>query len=201
VAGLDTAGLSWLDARALKLRRDFWLGLLGCLSFACQPEIGDSCTSSSDCSVSEQRTCDTTQPGGYCTRFSCTAGDCPEEAACIGFRSVLSSAPLCSGLQERPRLQRTACLRRCSKESDCRGGYDCIDMSLPNPWGASVIENSGGTKVCALPPPSESYGDTAICSPAPAPAPVPPLDAGRIPPLDASAPDAAADGGDSGVGP
>jgi hypothetical protein len=185
----------------LKLRRDFWLGLLGCLSLACQPEIGDSCTSSSDCSVSEQRTCDTQQPGGYCTRFSCTAGDCPEEAACIGFRSVLSSAPLCAGLQSRPRLQRTACMLRCSKNSDCRGGYECVDMALANPWGARVIEHGGGTKVCSQPVPSESYGDTAICSPTQAPAPIPPLDAGRVPVPDDGGLDAAADGGDSGTAP
>jgi hypothetical protein len=152
---------------------------LGLAALACQPEIGDACNTSGDCSVSEQRTCDTTMPGGYCTRFACSSDDCPDESACIGFRSVLSSAPGCGSLQERPRLQRSSCMLRCRRDSDCRGGYACVDMALPNPWGASVIENGGGTKVCTLPPPPESYGETQICAAPTGPVVGPlPLDAG-----------------------
>jgi hypothetical protein len=168
----------------LKPLRDYVLLALGLAALACQPEIGDSCTTSGDCSVSEQRTCDTTLPGGYCTRFGCSADDCPDEAACIGYRSVISSAPGCASLQERPRLQRSACMFRCERDSDCRSGYVCYDMAQPNPWGASVIEYRGNTKVCTPPPPTPVYGQTQICE-APAEPVVGPL------PLDAGGGDAA----------
>ena len=38
------------------------LSLLGC-----NPEIGDSCSASLDCSDAGDRVCDGTLPGGYCT--------------------------------------------------------------------------------------------------------------------------------------
>ena len=50
------------------------------LLVACQPEIGDSCSNASDCSQQGERTCDVTQPGGYCTIFGCDVDACPEEA-------------------------------------------------------------------------------------------------------------------------
>jgi hypothetical protein len=141
----------------------FALGALGCL-FACQPEIGDECSNASDCSVQEQRTCDTTYPGGYCTVLGCDADTCPEEASCVAFQSVVSVAPECASLQLRPRLQRTVCMKTCSRNADCRGGYQCVDMSRRNPWGASVVDPGASGKVCALPPPPEPAGDSAVCS-------------------------------------
>jgi hypothetical protein len=170
-----------IDAAPLKPLRDYVALALGLFALACQPEIGDSCKTSGDCSVSEQRTCDTTLPDGYCTRFGCSAGDCPEESACIGFRTTLSGAPGCASLQERPRLQRTACMLRCKKNSDCRNGYACVDLSVPNPWGASVIESEGGSRICTLPPPPASYGETQVCEPPSGPAIGPlPVDAGGM---------------------
>jgi len=145
------------------------------LLVACQPEIGDSCSSAGDCSQQGERTCDVTEPGGYCTIFGCDKDTCPEEAACIGFQSVVSIAPECSSLQARPRLQRSLCMFSCKKNSDCRGGYSCVDMKQRNPWGAQVI-SSGSGKVCALAPPAEPVGETQVCSEAPLPIPV--FDAG-----------------------
>jgi hypothetical protein len=156
--------------------------------FACQPEIGDSCSNASDCSVQDQRTCDTTFPGGYCTVFGCGADTCPEESTCVGFQSVLSIAPECSDIAVRPRLQRTACMRSCSRNSDCRGGYACVDVSLANPWGALVIDSSARGRVCALLPPESPVGETGVCEHG-TPVDVPPLD---VPPLDAGS-DADAD--------
>jgi hypothetical protein len=162
---------------------------LGLAALACQPEIGDSCSTSGDCSVSEQRTCDTTFPGGYCTRFGCSADDCPDESACIGFRSVLSVNPECSSVQERPRLLRSACMFRCERDSDCRRGYECVDMAQPNAWGASVIESRGGTKVCSLPTPEATTGESQVCAPSTGPVIEPlPNDAGD---RDAASADAA----------
>lgn len=153
------------------------IAALTVFAFACQPEIGDSCSNASDCSVQDQRTCDTTFPGGYCTVFGCGAGTCPEESTCIGFQSVLSIAPECSDIAVRPRLQRTACMFSCSRDSDCRGGYACVDVSVANPWGAVVIEASGGSRICTLPPPALPEGETGVCEYG-TPVPVPPLDAG-----------------------
>lgn len=157
--------------------------------FGCQPEIGDSCSTASDCSVQDQRTCDTTYPGGYCTVFGCGADTCPEEATCIGFQSVTSVAPECASLSARPRLQRTACMRSCERNSDCRGGYVCVDLIQSNPWGALVVDRSSDGRVCVLPPPEAPSGAADVCaySPAPEQEPLPdPSDAGM---------DAAPDGG------
>jgi hypothetical protein len=158
----------------------FALGALLPLALACQPEIGDSCSSASDCSVQEQRTCDTTSPGGYCTVLGCGPGTCPSEAVCIGFQTLLSVAPECASQQSRARLQRTLCMRECDGDSDCRGGYRCVDMSQRNPWGALVLERGGGGKVCTLEPPEEARGDSAVCAEAEPLATPAPLDAGRV---------------------
>lgn len=125
-------------------------------------------------------------PGGYCTEFGCSEDSCPSEAACIGYQSVVSTAPECASLQARPRLQRTACMLKCSRDSDCRGGYVCVDVRQPNAWGALLLESSGSGKVCTQPPPPEPQGITEICAPSsPAAAPAlpvgPELDAGLVP--------------------
>jgi len=146
---------------------------------ACQPEIGDSCSNASDCSVQEQRTCDTTYPGGYCTVLGCEADSCPEEASCVAFQSVVSVAPECASYQARPRLQRTVCMKSCNNDGDCRGGYQCVDLSGPNPWAATVVESGGSRKVCTLPPPPLPEGDPAVCTPSAPPPPPAALDAGN----------------------
>jgi len=175
-----------------------WALLAALVLWSCQPEIGDSCSNASDCSQQGERTCDTTFPGGYCTKFGCSADSCPSEAACIGFQTLISIAPECANLQARPRLQRTSCMRSCDKDSDCRSGstlapgqrdYVCVDLALPNPWGALLIDRSGSAKVCTLAPPPDPVGETGVCrsqpaaltppQPATGPAPVEPTtDAG-----------------------
>jgi hypothetical protein len=117
----------------------------------CKPQIGDDCQVSTDCSNVGDRLCDTTQPGGYCTIFNCEPGTCPEEAICVAFKTSIAAA--CTDPQDGIRLQRTFCLRNCSDNSDCRGGYDCIDLGNPqNPWGAKIMENgSYNGAVCIVP--------------------------------------------------
>jgi hypothetical protein len=149
--------------RVLSRSRRFF-ALVALALAACQPQIGDSCSNASDCSVQDQRTCDTTFPGGYCTELGCGADDCPSEAACIGFQSVVSVAAECASLQSRPRLQRSVCMLSCDKNSDCRDNYVCVDMSVRNPWGAVVLDRSANGKVCSLAPPAEPTGETAVCS-------------------------------------
>ena len=113
-----------------------WLELLAAVVFllsslvGCKPEIGDECTVSTDCSATGDRLCDTTQPGGYCTIFNCEPGTCPDEAICIAFGALPSTAPACLDLQASSRFERAFCLRSCDDDSDCRGGYECIARGL-----------------------------------------------------------------------
>ncbi len=122
------------------------------LTVACTREIGDSCTTGTDCSQTGGRTCDTTMPGGYCTVANCEPDSCPEEAACMGFVSAPSTADSCSGLNDSREL-RQFCMRRCSSQDDCRGGYICADLNAEkNDWGAKRLDNaSADGRVCALP--------------------------------------------------
>jgi hypothetical protein len=158
--------------------RSLWVFAFVGVIWGCQPEIGDDCSNASDCSVQEQRTCDTTLPGGYCTVLGCDADTCPDEASCVAFQSVLSIAPECASFQARPRLQRSLCMKTCKNDSDCRNGYACVDMSRRNPWGATVVDPGASGKVCALAPPPEPAGNPAVCEPSAPPPLPPPLDAG-----------------------
>lgn len=70
----------------------------------------------------------------------------------MGYRTTLADTPECASPFERRRLERSFCMRSCSSDADCRGGYSCIDVSEQNPWGATLLENGDKSgKVCALP--------------------------------------------------
>jgi hypothetical protein len=76
--------------------------------------IGDGCGSSVDCSVTGERQCDLSQPGGYCTIFACDADTCPE-GACVEWRFVPS------------RTAETWCMKTCDNTGDCgRREYSCV---------------------------------------------------------------------------
>ena len=51
----------------------------------CRRQIGDECTTAAECNPNGTRSCDATQPGGYCTIQGCDENSCPEEAACIRY--------------------------------------------------------------------------------------------------------------------
>jgi len=53
------------------------------LGGACSHEIGDSCKSSVDCDPNGTRSCDLSQPGGYCTVVGCDTTACPSGSTCI----------------------------------------------------------------------------------------------------------------------
>lgn len=92
-----------------------WVLVVG-LAVGCQPEIGDSCDVSLDCSTLGNRLCDRTQPGGYCTVPDCEEGACPDDSVCVRF------------WPNEPRLSATYCMASCSRNSDCRkgSGYRCM---------------------------------------------------------------------------
>ena len=89
--------------------------LLG-LGQACAAQVGDSCGSNGDCGTN--RICDTSLPGGYCTRTPCDVNGCPDEAVCITFEDGHSF-----------------CMKYCSNDGDCRGGdYACVQEFGDHPY-------------------------------------------------------------------
>ena len=122
---------------------------------ACGNEIGDECETYQECFDAESdRLClSPTEgfPGGYCTIFNCRPGECPAEAACVAYRYSLAPTPECSDNGYRSRLQRSYCMLRCNDDSDCRSGYECMEMSGDNPLGAVTLERESGVKVCSVP--------------------------------------------------
>jgi hypothetical protein len=120
------------------------------LTLGCSPEIGDECSTSTDCSQSGDRLCDITQPGGYCTMFNCEPGDCPDEASCVIFGVTPSTLPGCEDPFGVTPYQRSFCLKTCESDGDCRSGYECANFKdQDNPWGAVHVD--GGGKACAVP--------------------------------------------------
>lgn len=118
-----------------------WL-LLSCLAAfgsACGHEIGDSCTTSLDCSQQNSRICDRTQSGGYCTIAPCERGTCPEEATCVEFRPA------------EDRLALTYCMRKCSSDSDCRDdeGYRCRSAQEFSSCQEAATLDGPGQRFCA----------------------------------------------------
>jgi len=121
------------------------LALLACLA-GCSPQLGDSCQTSADCSVSGERICDTAQPGGYCTVRGCDPGTCPGSSVCVEWR------------YDPPRTAETWCMAKCKTNGGCRqgAGYRCVrqgDDVLVGPDGsplAQVLEEDGeGRGFCA----------------------------------------------------
>jgi len=145
---------------------------------ACGSEIGDSCLLNSDCDPNQTRTCDLTQPEGYCTVIGCDHDTCPDESVCVSFfvggftnrtcdptTEDLSTddctfEEVCSLTEQCvPRSAETRyCMRKCGGSGDCRDGYECRDNDL--------MISHGGQPV--LPPDERPTGDLqAFCALAP----------------------------------
>lgn len=95
--------------RQISLSALVTFSLASALAAGCAPEIGDACIASNECGPTQ--VCDTTAPGGYCTRLNCFEDGCPSEGVCIDFQE--------NGI--------SACMRRCDDNRDCRNrdGYVC----------------------------------------------------------------------------
>lgn len=63
----------------------FGLAIFPAFLVGCGKEIGDPCRTSIDCSINGDRTCDISQPGGYCTVEGCDERSCPNESTCVRF--------------------------------------------------------------------------------------------------------------------
>lgn len=109
------------------------LALLLAVAPACKKVIGDSCSTSTDCSLQGDRVCDTTQVSGYCTVANCDPGTCPDEAVCVAYNA------------QARRLTRRFCMASCDTDDDCRDEYRCV---IPTPAQAMCAQ--GGVEI--LPP-------------------------------------------------
>jgi hypothetical protein len=148
--------------------------LLALLAMAgCRMNIGDSCGGSADCSITGERQCDLTQPGGYCTVFSCDPDTCPE-GACVEWRFIPS------------RTAETWCMKTCGADSSCRGEYRCVfpeEVNRDGEWEADLApddrvaritdlnQGRATSRICVavsnfetIPPESERYAPTEALS-------------------------------------
>ncbi|MES1208740.1 MAG: hypothetical protein ABUS79_22610 [Pseudomonadota bacterium] len=76
-----TRRVVWRAALAALLAGGAFVGAMGC-----GRKIGDGCSTSTDCDPSGgTRTCDLSQPGGYCLIEGCDARSCPEDSFCARF--------------------------------------------------------------------------------------------------------------------
>jgi hypothetical protein len=113
---------------------------------ACAPQVGKSCSLSTDCSQLGDRLCDTTQPGGYCTVFNCEPDQCPS-STCVAFNPTLDPSCGVAADGRWPRYEQSFCLAACNSEGDCRTQYDCVDLSDPTKQiqrGAQVVDQFAG---------------------------------------------------------
>lgn len=133
---------------------------LSAMAAGCTPEIGDKCVVSTDCSTQGDRQCDTSQPGGYCTKLNCVGESCPDDAACVLFDAAIPgcgyndrSGPLGS------RMARSFCVAKCTAQSDCRDDYVCASPRTA-PWNAMILDRDQGKRGC-LPHPLQSVATDA----------------------------------------
>lgn len=122
------------------------------LAVGCLPKIGDDCVVNNDCSQQQDRLCDTTQPGGYCTMANCEPDSCPEkESVCVAFNNTRSNVGLCDNPGLPSPHRRMFCMATCATSSQCRPGYACVDLGADDVWSAEVIEKDPrSTRVCMV---------------------------------------------------
>jgi hypothetical protein len=141
--------------------------LLSALHLAdCGKKIGDECKTAFDCNqTDENRTCDISQPGGYCILEGCDQSSCPDEAACVRFYPRLNLQQTCDpadpnacGLEgvcvaDGPGTTRKCaprgsefrrCMLTCDKNGDCRDGYEC---RVSGTYGSVALTEAPGETV------------------------------------------------------
>jgi len=101
------------------------------LGGACSHEIGDECKTSVDCDPNGARSCDLSQPNGYCTIAGCDQGSCPSSSACIRTFPTQFLTQVCDP--------------SCVGSADCSAG--CLADELCVEKRDAVSENA--TYVCA----------------------------------------------------
>ena len=168
------------------------LALVAAVGGGCGHKIGDPCSNSADCDPSGgTRTCDLSQPGGYCIVEGCDARSCPEDSVCGRFfpdqrftQASLACNPdptvpsgcmadevcvpdttLTNGTGAtcvRASLEKRACVQTCGGDGDCRGGYVC------RPFGACgaiqlTVDPKATPKYCIPSLPGSTDTGPAVC--------------------------------------
>jgi hypothetical protein len=147
----NTAAVHGMNTPVNRTVRAFlWLALVVA---GCSHDIGDNCMTSVDCDPTGTRSCDLSQPGGYCTIAGCDETSCPSGSTCVRTFPPLAYLtkmcnPQCEDLDCAPPMKRTDdcladeicldagycvkqsyeqryCAKVCSSNGDCRGGYEC----------------------------------------------------------------------------
>jgi hypothetical protein len=111
----------------------------------CARKIGDECTTAADCNPNGTRSCDQSQPGGYCTIQGCDETSCPDDSVCVRYFPAQFLTKPCDPSPDMatmngcaadefclpeglcaPRTQELRyCVKTCGSNDDCRGGYEC----------------------------------------------------------------------------
>lgn len=148
------------------------------LQTGCGAKIGDPCDRPFDCSTTQNRQCDLSnesrdpQGKGECTIENCTRDGCPKEAVCVkvysteflstlcdpeledlGERDDCSSGQIClpEGLCADDLGARSSCRLECTKNRDCRDGYECRPLGQDGMYQApspDYPELAGGASIC-----------------------------------------------------
>ena len=160
--------------KILKILLNSTLFILTVTTFSgCKAKIGDSCTYDADCSKEADRTCDNSQPGGYCLIITCTPDRCPKEASCVEYLSPspeFDTTDTDTGNftpilyeQLEPNRTRTYCMQRCKKDKDCRGEYHCAGYDeLTDEINARIIDKNGeDDKICIPTVNKDTQSDSA----------------------------------------
>jgi hypothetical protein len=132
------------------------------LGGACGHDVGDACKSSVDCDPNGTRSCDLSQPGGYCTVVGCDAkaAPCPGGSTCIRTfpEALLAANAAAAGMAMTcdPTAATTGCppdMKVCAPAGFC--AKPCDPAGAPCPKGPN-----GQDQVCP------SFGYCAQCDPA-----------------------------------
>jgi hypothetical protein len=159
---------------------------------ACGKKIGDECRTQFDCNDEDDtRSCDISQPGGYCTIEGCDERSCPEDSVCIRFFPRAELLPMtCNavapdrGASEctpdqlcldagrcAPRAtEMRRCVKSCGDNGDCRSGYECRlvggDPAIaPGSAGAIPREGEAQIPLTSIPLTSRRYAQARYCAP------------------------------------
>ena len=156
---------------------------------ACGKKIGDECQTQFDCNdEDDSRSCDISQPGGYCTIEGCDERSCPEDSVCVRFFPRAELLPnMCNpvaadrGASEctqdelcldagrcAPRATEfRRCVKTCGNNGDCRSGYQCrLIGGDPNAMPPGGIPQEDGQPVTAFPLTTKRYDNARYCAPA-----------------------------------
>jgi hypothetical protein len=115
------------------------------LAGACSHEIGDQCTTSVDCDPNGTRSCDLSQPNGYCTIAGCDQSSCPSSSACIRtFPTEFLSTPCdptCVGSGD--------CAMGCQADEVCVEKWDAVSEPVTYVCSKQSYEQRACAKTCS----------------------------------------------------